>query len=511
MSARSLAVHFPADASTIHRTGTASRLEDMRFATFLLRFTAATLPFIGVAGADHIEPSFRVQTGLLSLKFAEQESSSLAFAGRATDGQPMLGLVRVEQEDLQYREIALPEGAAAIDVGPVSAETGALFVLSAGAVHSLTSFDDDLAKVADATSLFRGRSFAELTSDLDFARDATGDNVAELLVPDFDVLHVVGATASRDIAVPSYRRGYDQTVTYRTPTVAAAPNVAGDTLYTVRGKELLRFDPGSTTARASALGLGLSDELEQETFYNSYEDIDQTDIVLRELERFVDINGDDVPDIVTLETVSEGVFNKTTTYRIHHGRFEDNELSYDGEADTVLSSRGFQLSARVAPLDATRKMLVTASVQVGVRAIIGALFSRAVTMRINVHPSTDDGTIASTPSTNIKARVKFDFGTGQVEFPTIAFGDIDGDGINDLVLKERKRALNWRRGMGDGSFEDRSDDLDVTGPANGANVVLADLTGSGRDELVVLYGRADGDELAGRVAVFGGLAESHSD
>ena len=46
------------------------------------------------------------------------------------------------------------------------------------------------------------------------------------------------------------------------------------------------------------------------------------------------------------------------------------------------------------------------------------------------------------------------------------------------------------------------------GPAEGTNVVLADLTGDGRDELVVLYGRADGDTLAGRVAVIRNFPES---
>ena len=321
-------------------------------------------------------------------------------------------------------------------------------------------------------------------------------------------MHVVGATARRSIALPSYRRGYDQTVTYRAPTVATAPGGAGDTFYAVRGDELLRFGPGSKTASASKLALGLSNELEQETFYNSYEDIDQTGLVLREVERFADVNGDGVPDIVTLETVSTGVFNKTTTYRVHHGKLEADQLTFDSEADTVLSSRGFQLNARIAPLDDTRKMMVTASVQLGVRAIIGALFSRAVTMRVRVYPPANNGTIASVPSTTIKGRVRFDFGTGQVEFPTIAFGDIDGDGINDLILKERKRVLHWRRGTGDGGFDARSRSLQIFGPAEGANVVLADLTGNGRDELVVLYGRADGETLAGRVAVIRDFPES---
>ena len=394
-----------------------------------------------------------------------------------------------------------------IDVGPLSAETEAVYVLAAGAVYSLNSYQGEFAQVVQTASLYRGRSFAELTSDLDFARDIDGDDDAELLIPDFDSLRVVDTDGLRDLDLPSYRRGYDQTVTYHAPTVAAAPSASDSILFSVRGNTLLSFETASRIPRESELSLGLSDELEREAFYNSYEEIDQDDIVLREMDRFADINGDDLPDIVALETVSSGVFNKTTTYRIHHGRFDGEQLTFDSEADTVVSSRGYQLGARFAPLDDARSIMVTASVKVGVRAIIGALFSRAVTMMVDIHPPADDGTIASTPSATIKARIKFDLGTGQVEFPTITFGDVDGDGINDLILKERKRILNWRRGTEDGGFANRSESLEVTGPADGTNVVLADLTGDDRDELVVLYGRADGEALNGRVAVFHALPE----
>ncbi len=471
----------------------------VKLALFMLVALSASVTY---ASPDYVEPGFRVQTNLLSLKFPDQTASSLVFAGRNEDGMPMLGVLYMESGSLRYRELDLPQSAVSIDVGPLSSETSALYVLAAGAVYALNSLQGKLVQAAETPSLYRGRSFAELTSDLDFARDINGDDVAELLIPDFDSLHVFGAAGRHHIDLPSYRRGYDETVTYRAPTVAAAPKVAGGTLYSVRGNTLLSFDPRTNSPRTSELTLGLSNELERETFYNSYEDIDQDDVVLRELDRFTDINGDDLPDIVALETVSSGVFNKTTTYRIHHGQIEDEQLVFDSEADTVASSRGYQLGARFAPLDDTRSIMVSASVKVGVRAIIGALFTRAVTMQVEIHPPASDGTIASAASTTIKARVKFDFGNGQVEFPTIAFGDVDGDGINDLILKERKRILNWRQGTDDGGFDTRSNSLDVTGPADGTNVVLADLTGDGRDEVVVLYGRADGETLIGRVAMF---------
>ncbi|MEM8982392.1 MAG: VCBS repeat-containing protein [Pseudomonadota bacterium] len=455
-----------------------------------------------IAATDSIEPTFQVQTSVIEVRLPDHRGSTLAFAGRNDAGGPMLGLVRYADDGLQYREVALPETAVAIDSGPVDGGHDALYVLVAGAIHRLDNYAGELSAVAAVTSLYRGRSYAELSSERNFARDIDGDRVADFVVPDFDAMHIIDGLGQRSIDLPSYRRGYDQIVTYKAPTVAAAPSNGNGAVFAVRGAELLSFQPTSAVATALTLPLGLSSEFERERFYNSYEDLDQNSLVLREMERFSDINGDDVPDIVTLETISEGVFDKSTTYRIYEGRLSSDRLAFSAEPESTLSSRGFQLGVRIAPLDEDHNVIVTASVQVGVRAIIGALFSRSVTTRIEIYAPGPDGTIASEPSTTLKGRVKFDFSTGQAEFPTIEFGDIDGDGINDLVLKERKRALSWRRGDREGRFATRSNDLNAVGPADGSDVTLADLTGDGADEVIVLFGRADGEALDGRLTVY---------
>ncbi|MEM1262025.1 MAG: VCBS repeat-containing protein [Pseudomonadota bacterium] len=477
------------------------------FARVVFGVWVSVCSIVIASAADSIEPTFRVQTSVLPLQFDGQTGASLAFAGRDSAGSPMLGLLSYERDQLNYREVVLPDTAVAIDVGPLPDNHDALFVLIAGAVHALEQFDGELREVAKISSLYRGRSFAELVGNRDFARDIDGDKVADFVVPDFDAMHVSDSRGQRTLDLPSYRRGYEQVVTYKAPTVAAAPVGRDGSVYAVRGNTLLSFDRTSAIARQSTLPLQLSSELERESFYNSYEDIDQNDIVIREMDRFTDVNGDGVPDIVTLETISEGVFDKSTTYRVHEGQLSDGRLTFLAEPDSTLSSRGFQLGVRVAPLDPERNVIVTASVQVGVRAIIGALFSRSVTMRVEIYPPAADGTIASVPSTTIKGRVRFDFSTGQAEFPTIEFGDVDGDGVNDLILKERKRGLSWRRGNSDGSFETRSTDLNATGPADGSDVTLADLTGNGADEVIVLFGRADGADRAGQLTVYRPLVD----
>ncbi|MEL6200705.1 MAG: VCBS repeat-containing protein, partial [Pseudomonadota bacterium] len=81
------------------------------------------------------------------------------------------------------------------------------------------------------------------------------------------------------------------------------------------------------------------------------------------------------------------------------------------------------------------------------------------------------------------------------EFPTVEFGDLDGDGRQDLILKRGRDKLGWRRNLGDGRFERRNTDMELRAPKNGSNVFAADLDGDGNDEIIVRYDMQDGDEL----------------
>ena len=454
-----------------------------------------------VTDATTFAPDFRMQTGIVPVRFDAAGTAALALAGRRQDGRPMLALVQAAPEQPSYREIALPDDAVAIDVGE---DNGAehLFVLAGQRVLRLTDIDGELEDYASVTSLYRGRSLAELRSDLDFARDVDGDRRVDLIVPDFEITWVRhGDGTVRPLELPSARRAYEQVVTYRPAAVTTAPAIAGAPVYTVRGDTLFTFVGNDVEPARRALPLGLSPELELEAFYNNPEDIDQRDVTLREIDRFVDVNGDTIPDILTLETLSEGVFDKTTTYRIHHGRVAGGSLEFDAQPDTVVASKGFQFDARFTDYDAERKMFIAPNVRIGVRAIIGALFSRAVTLAINVHVPDGDGVISADPVTTIKTRIRFDFGSGQAEFPTIQFGDVDGDGRSDLVLKSRRGELSWRRALEDGNFDRDDQPLGIAGPTDGSQVHLVDLDGDGRVEIVVRYGRGDDEALVGQLAI----------
>jgi hypothetical protein len=468
----------------------------------------ALLPAASAAGDARL--SFAAQTGFVAARFPGDPGQTVALAGRRDDGQPMLALLRLRDGELVQREIRLPANAVAIDSAVIADAADALFVLCTDRVLRLSSFDAKLITVAETSSLYRGRSFAELSAAVDFAKDVTGDGRPELLIQDFDVLHVhAGENYERrsELRLPSIRRSYERAVTYRPPRFAPLLGRDGTRLISIRGNAVLGFAGDAAgfdgTPKISPLALDLSEEHEIEAFYNGYDSIDQSQFELREPELLRDINGDGLPDLITLQTVSSGVFDKTSVYRVHLATQASGEIAYLQEPDTTLSSRDYQFGIRAESLGENRLAIVSPGVKIGLRAVIGALFSRSVTLQIAIYTIGDDGVFAETAATVVKTKIRFDFGSGQVESPTIEFGDFDADGRNDLLLKVGRDRLAWRRNEGGGRFEREDRILDIAAPVDGTAVHAVDMDGDRRSEVIVRYGRGDGDALNGIVRVLG--------
>ena len=176
-----------------------------------------------------------------------------------------------------------------------------------------------------------------------------------------------------------------------------------------------------------------------------------------------DLNGDSVLDIVTATLYGRGVCasgpgdgtfqNPVTTYNRGHWFLHDfvelGDLNGDGVLDLVTASTNIDNGGG------------SASVLLG----------------------RGDGTFAD--------RVDY-LGFGARN--SLALGDLDNDGVLDLVMADEERALvSVRLGRGDGTFATRVNY--ATGPSP-SFVTLGDLNGDGALDLVtttsVLLGRGDG-------------------
>ena len=187
--APAMAISTPAsaDSSLIARTGNADagRRSDLLSMFWSLSmwqhrgpYRAAVCSFLLAASAhaSDVTLSFAPQTGFEDVAFTGDTHESVAIAGRDDAGAPMLALLSLDNGSVTALERPLPEDAVGIDAGAAGPDHQALYILCASRVLRLDRANGDFVEVAAAPSVYRGRSYAPMTSAVDVARDTNGDD-----------------------------------------------------------------------------------------------------------------------------------------------------------------------------------------------------------------------------------------------------------------------------------------------------------------------------------------------
>jgi len=276
----------------------------------------------------------------------------------------------------------------------------------------------------------------------------------------------------------------------------------------VREGELVGFiqnEDGSydTTERTIALDLNLTPEHLARALDSDDVDVDHSDLTLRQVQDLRDLDADGIPDFVVQATISSGVLDKKTEYHIHRGRFGDEGLSFNNEADSVVRSDGFQFYlAKVDMNGDSRLDLMSPSISFGVRQVVGALFTGSVGMDVAFYGMQRDGTYPEEPAKTRDVSVKFDLSSGYVDWPAMDIADFDGDGMADLLIQ--KEAGRFEVFPGNGSTQLFSDDpwtVKTVMPRDGERVDALDLDQDGKSDILMRYTSADGEAEGTRVRV----------
>lgn len=251
------------------------------------------------------------------------------------------------------------------------------------------------------------------------------------------------------------------------------------------------------------LELGLPSRAQLREWDDDRGDIDQSNLSIRRIDRITDLDGDGVPDLVTTATHSRGVFDKSSDFAIHLGRNSNGWVSYLQEPDNTLVSEGMQFDLLVEDLDGDgRKDLVVPSVRLGLGRVIKALFSGTMTMDLGFYRSDEQGHYPEKPNFSASSKLRIDLKKGQTDVPAILAADFDGDEIKDLLVQQSREELKIT--LGDGSaelFGGATHRVTTLLPRNGERIQPLDVDGNGLNDLVLQYRESDGDGLEGRIRV----------
>lgn len=341
----------------------------------------------------------------------------------------------------------------------------------------------------------------ELKVGFHWLTDLNGDGVDELLVPRFDGVAVVQQDAQGRLRLRALLkvRGEARLLdSYRRSMLAwDLPTVAVQQVDGTGWKDVVLYQDGVLSVfllDGSLDGGPLAPALVRDL--QPPEPFDPTkpwDPPMR-LISAEDLNGDGHFDLIfTKNTPTDSQANTRTEVLIYYGRPGSGgaPIDFSVHPDQVYYTEGFSLPLVLDVNADGRKDLVMVNVEIGFWNVIKALISRSVNAQAAFYLMPADGRYPRDPQYLHTYEVNFSLGHFS-HHPIADFGDLNGDGLPDLMLSEDKETLGLHWGHRNGVWSSEPDArLHDLMPISGARVLTEDLDGDGRTDLIFAYDRDD--------------------
>ncbi len=207
------------------------------------------------------------------------------------------------------------------------------------------------------------------------------------------------------------------------------------------------------------------------------------DVVLETIE---DINGDGLVDIVTKESVREGMMSRTNVLMVRYGAITDGVMSYKKEADGKATFDGEGM-IKFKDVDGDGlKDYYTISVEMGIGTMMSAM-SGAIDMDLRFYKLGANGKYIKKPAYENEIEMSISSDSNGEALTDI--GDFNGDGINDLILKTDDDEFTIYSGSkGKRLFGKRGADYEIPLPQS-IRTEIKDFNGDGKADILFLYGK----------------------
>lgn len=463
-----------------------------------------------------IDAAFRVDHPALIANLGGDSTPHLVLTGQGDDYEQQMAIYRLDLASGGNASLVAAlvprESLIGFDIARIGSRELLLFVDSAG-IHRFDLEARELVEFLDTRSYYR-RNRNGAIEPLNFFRDLDLDEKDDLILPDIDGYRVrlqladgeIGPeTLLQDSVVMSLSGG---SVSFDGHILVSGDMDfdgltdliywSGDDLGVYAQLPDQQFSDHPTVAPS---GLGVLSEEEQQALEDGVGAIDREGLAERDIESIADLNADRIPDIVAEASFSEGVFDRSNEISIHLGREQEGQVVYSSAEDSLISYNGLQYTLIRTDIDGDEKQdFGVLRVRLSFGRVIRALISGSVAVQIHFFRMTDDDTYPEEANYVAKTRVRFSRKSGQVDIPAIDVADVDGDGMQELILQTGTDELSIFAGESTQElFARKPHIVNVVLPRNGQLVRAEDINDDGRADLVLRYSEADGEGMERRV------------
>lgn len=350
-----------------------------------------------------------------------------------------------------------------------------------------------------------------------FLKDVNNDGREDILLTDFASTKLLlandnGTFAQSILPIKPNVRVNRQSTTYEYPEIHAADvnlDSMQDVVVVEQGKLAVykQTEDGSFSSTADIHDL--REDISGIDWWSQRpidgKPIDQSNLVYRRLEQLKDINNDGITDMVVRYTQSSGVLDRANDYEIYLGQNDNGQLVYSSEPSSVISAEGTLTDLEFVDVDGDKKLeVMLAGFDIGLSQIIGALMSGSIDQDVHIFKMDESSNFHRKNKTTKEVELTFSLSSGTSGSPVVKLADIDGDGIKDLVLSDGDDALKIYKGSDKGIkqlFAKRAQKHKIDLPKEGESIVVEDLNGDGKDDLLIKYSTQDEDEYHKKIRV----------
>jgi len=233
------------------------------------------------------------------------------------------------------------------------------------------------------------------------------------------------------------------------------------------------------------------------------ETADQSELQHKKVESIVDINGDDIIDLLIMNTQSSGLLNRDNRYDVYYGRMTSGKYSFEVSSKTNISSKGTLTGLTLEDVNFDkRKEILVMSFDIGLTQIIGAMISGTIKQDVFVFSLDGSDQYAQKPNFSKTVGLSFSLTSGRTGQAVVLMADIDGDKHKDLILSQGDQKLVIFPGVPRTElFEQKKQQYKIRLPRDGGMVVTTHLSSPEQEDIVLRYGRQDSASLRRKVVI----------
>ncbi len=372
--------------------------------------------------------------------------------------------------------------------------------------------DNKFKRLAKIESLYIQEQ-ADFISRGDFIQDLNNDDFDDVIIADFNKTHVfigqgLNTFAKQTLPIKPNVRVLSAGASY-TETKLYFSDVnfddKTDILVVGDGEMLVYSQYGASHFAKEATRIAINKAISGTEWWNkrdeSGEQLDQSDLEYRKIEELRDVNADGMTDMVVRYTKTSGVLDRVNDYEIFLGNQSQGTLSYANEANSVIHAEGTLTGLEFVDINNDDKLeVLLAGFDIGLSQIIGALVTGGIDQDVYVFKMNKQDKFPTRPAIKKGVELTFSLSSGQSGSAIVKLADLNGDGLKELILSndddELKIYLGIKPNKKKKSFKKRSVSYDTQLPKDGNLVMVEDLNGDGKDDLLMKFSRLDGEDKA---------------